>query len=134
MSIWNTRAHLIIRSTFVFQCNVGINLGNVSNVRIDNCGFLHDIVGIAVYGGDNVEIVNSIFKENNYAISIGYSDVSRDNNDYFDNNHTLLQNQPLSWEQGPLGDFVCYSLVLLLVAIIAVLVFYRVKHAPRRPR
>jgi len=133
IAIWNTRAHVIIRNTFVFQCNVGISLGNVSSVRIDNCAFSQNIVGVTVYQGDNVKIVNSIFRENDYAISITYSHAKRDNNDYFDNNHTLLQKQ-LPWEQGPLGNFICYSTLVLLVAIIAVLVFYRVKHNPKRPK
>lgn len=133
IAIWNTRAHLIIRTTYVFQCNVGILLGNVSNVRIDNCAFFQNIVGANVYESDDVKIVNSIFRENNYAISIMNSHVKRFNNDYFDNNHTLLQKQ-VSWEQGPLGNLVCYSTLVLLAAVITVLVFFRIRYNSKRPK
>lgn len=133
IAIWNTRAHLIIRTTYVFQCNIGIVLGNVSNVRIDHCAFFQNIVGAYVYESDDVKIVNSIFRENNYAISIVNSHVKRFNNDYFDNNHTLLQKQ-VSWEQGPLGNLVCYSTLVLLAAVITVLVFFRIRYNSKRPK
>ena len=133
MAIWNTRAHVIIRITVFFQCNIGISLGNVSDVRIDYCAFTNNIVGVAVHGSDDVKVVDSIFRENNYAISISYSSVERDNNVYIDNNHTLLQKvQP--WEQGPLGDAICYSLLIILVAVIAALLIFRIKHSPKRPQ
>jgi hypothetical protein len=133
IAIWNTRAHVIIRTTYVFQCNIGIVLGNVSNVRIDYCAFYQNIVGINVYESDDVKIVDSIFRENNYAISVVNSDVKRFNNDYFDNNQNLLEKK-VSWEQGPIGNLVCYSLLVLLAAIVGVLVLFRVRHYSRRPK
>jgi hypothetical protein len=133
LAIWDSRAHVIIRNTVFFQCNVGISLGNATDVRIDNCAFLRNIVGVTTFDCDDIKIVDSIFRENDYAISITYSHVARDNNEYIDNNYTLIKKvQP--WEQGPLGDAICYSLLIMLVAVIAALLFFRIKHGPKRPQ
>jgi len=134
IDIYNTNAYFRIRNVYVFSSSVGVLMSHVHNGRVENSQFIGDSVGVAVVESDNCRIVNSTFEGNDVAISISYSDVSLSDNTYINNGIKVsrFKDKPQPWEITPLGAAVCVVVLIPLVAIISLLVYYRIKRAPPR--
>lgn len=132
IDISNTNAYFRIRNVYVFSSSIGVLMSHVHNGRVENSQFIGDSVGVAAVESDNCKIVNNTFEGNDVAISISYSDVSLSDNTYINNGIKVMRfkDKPQPWEFTPLGAAVCITVLIPLVAIISLLIYYRIKRVP----
>lgn len=128
INVWNTNAHFRIRNVYVFSCSVGILMNNVHNGWVENSQFISNSLGVAFYKSDSCKVVGSTFEGSDVAISLSYSDVSQTDNTFINNDINVAKyKRDMPWEQSWLGATVCLVIFIPLVAIIAMLIYFRFK-------
>ena len=131
IGIHETSAYFRIRNVYVFSCSIGVVMSNVNHGRVEDSQFVNNSVGVAIVESENCKVVGSTFEACDIAISISYSDVSLSDNTYINNGikiTRLKHEQP--WEFTGLGAAVCIAVFIPLVAIIAMLIYFRFKRFP----
>lgn len=131
IGIHDTSAYFRIRNVYVFSCGIGVVMSNVNHGRVEDSQFVNNSVGVAVVESENCKVVRSTFEGSYVAISISYSDVSLSDNTYINNGikvTRLKHTQP--WEFTGLGAAACVAVFIPLIAIIAMLIYFRFKRYP----
>ena len=130
-----TTAHFRIRDVYAFSCSFGVSMNTVDNGWIEDSQFVGNTVGASFYECDNCKVLRSTFEGSDIAISISFSDVSQSDNTFINNDVNVVRNkQEMLWELTWVGAAVCSVILIPLVAIISILVYYRIRrHAPPRP-
>lgn len=134
IDIRNTNAYFRIRNVYAYSCSIGVLMNNVHNGWVEDSQFIGDSVGVAFFESDDCKVVRSTFEGSDVAILISFSDVSQSDNIFINNDIDVQRNKhDTPWELTWVGAVVCAAILVPLSAIIAFLLYFRVRRYPPPP-
>jgi len=128
----NTNAYFKIRNVYTFSCSIGVFMNGVHNGWVEDSQFINDTVGVAFYKSDNCKVASCTIEGSDTAISTFYSGVSQSGNTFINNyvNVVSKKDEQRPWEFTWVGTVVWAAFFTFFAAIIAILIYNRVRRSP----